>query len=451
MGVYSLEAAELLAAKNKPAVNESFAPYENPILEYGIKSIRADFALFEAQLELDFKEYYDTLNEADNNNTNNQSGNTSDPEFDANKREADRQQAEHEKDIEAQKNANEKASKDSKLRQAAGKMKIDSGTIKKFGEFIKRIWQNLITSLKSLFNRLVAGFNKFYDANGEKFQATVAKLTPENVSKYSGGNISIINPDTVHSKYKDIIDEYKSAFGDLKNKSLEDVNDAINDIKNKMRDASVEVHSEKRGAEDSNVDIQGSLVPVKGAVSIIIANKDKIKGFKELAKKEYEDLIQFGQDREREANNDYSAALRDGGQEKANQDTSLQLNKEKAQKVSQLGANIGAEYGKALSSATGSLIKAASSIVANIEGRSLKQKASAAGATIKGAIKNRKNNNSNNESEDENEGGEQPEATHASALIDSDDDLLTESEAANILQFMVEDVCDINFDECFNF
>ena len=112
-------------------------------------------------------------------------------------------------------------------------------------------------------------------------------------------------------------------------------------------------------------------------------------------------------------------------------------NKEKAQKVSQFGAKLGAEYGKAMSSAAGSVTKTAFGIVANVEGKTVKAKVNAA----REVIRNRGDNGEY--------GNEDYDATGESAF--EEDDLFTVSETASILQVMVEDTCDINFDECFDF
>lgn len=429
MGVYSLEAAELLAAKNKPAINESFTPYENPILEYGIKSIRADFALFEAQLELDFKEYYDSLNEADNNKDN--SGTTvnvqngqADPEFDAKKRAADNAQDKKEKeDADAQK-AQEDASKKSKFNQTVGKLKIDSGTIRKFGELLKRLWQNLVTSLKSMLNRLIGSFNNFADKNGEKFNAAVAKISNADfAAKYDGEEISIMDPQAVESEFKSLISSYTSAFANLDSMSIEDVNGKVSEFDDKINEIKNKAHGIKKSPAE--------------AAKIVASNKGLLGSFKSTANAEFSSLVKFGESKETAANNAYSQAVRDQGQEAADKDSKLQVNKEKAQKVAQLGARLGAEYGKAMSSATGSIMRTAFGIVANVEGKTVKAKVNA----TKEAIKNRGDNGETGE--------EDYDATSESAF--EDDDLFTVNETAAILQVMVEDTCDINFDECFDF
>ncbi len=442
MGVYSLEAAEMYAAKNRPAINESFAPYENPILEYGIKSIRADFALFEAQLELDFKEYYDTLNEAEDKGkeeggtTVNVNNTAPDPEFDAKKRAADNAQDKAEKEEADKEKAAQDASKGSKFRQTLGKMKIDSGTIAKFGEFLKRLWNGFVNSLKGMLNRLIGGFQNFIDKNGEKFNAAVAKINePGNLAKYEGEKVAVIDPAVADGKFKDVINEFDNTFKDLKGMSVEDVDAKIKEIEEKMQGVINSVNSSK--ADN-----------VQEAAKIINASKGTMNQFKQIASAELNRLIKFGEEKEREANNAYSAAVRDNGQEAADKDSSLQINKEKAQKVAQLGNKLGAEYGKLLSSATGSVTRAALGIVANIEGKTVKQKAAAVKNTMSEKAAARK---AAKEQEAEAKAAEQPEAQNASAVMDSDDFLLTEAETAIAIQAMVEDTCDINFDECFEF
>ena len=238
MGVYSLEAAEMYAAKNRPAINESFAPYENPILEYGIKSIRADFAWFEAQLELDFKEYYDTRNEGkggeqkDTNNGGvvvNVNGGEQKSETD-NLRDKDKYEEEKKEKADREK-AQQDASKGSKFHQTLGKMKIDSGTIAKFGEFLKKLWNGFVNSLKGMLNRLIGGFQNFIDKNGEKFNAAVAKINePGNLAKYEGEKVAVIDPAVADGKFKEVISEFDSTFKDLKGMSVEDVDAKIKEI-----------------------------------------------------------------------------------------------------------------------------------------------------------------------------------------------------------------------------
>ena len=429
MGVYSLEAAELLAAKNKPAINESFTPYENPILEYGIRSIRADFALFEAQLELDFKEYYDSLNEADDNKDNggttvNVQNGQADPEFEAKKRAADNAQDKAEKEEADKEKAQQDASKKSKFNQAVGKLKIDSGTLKKFGEMLKQLWRNLVASIKSMINRLAGSFNQFTDKNGEKFNAAVAKISNSDfVSKYDGEEINIVDPSAVDAKFKSLISSYMSDFSDLENMSIDDVNNKISEFNDTLSNISQEVHANKKSPAD--------------AAKIIMNNKSLLGTFKSTTDAQFNALVKFGEQHEQKANNAYNQAVMNNGQENADKDSKLQIGKEKAQKVAQLGAKIGAEYGKAMSSAAGSVTKTAFGIVANVEGKTVKAKVNAA----REVIRNRGDNGEY--------GNEDYDATGESAF--EDDDLFTVSETASILQVMVEDTCDINFDECFDF
>lgn len=451
MGVYSLEAAEMYAAKNRPAINESFAPYENPILEYGIKSIRADFALFEAQLELDFKEYYDTLNEAEDKGkeeggtTVNVNNTAPDPEFDAKKRAADNAQDKAEKEEADKEKAAQDASKGSKVRQTLGKMKIDSGTIAKFGEFIKKLWQNLVTSLTSMFNRLVGSFNKFADNNGEKFASAVNKIKGMNSNSYKGGDISIVAPNAVKAEFDKLIQRCYKLLKESDSLEIEQVESEIRQLDDDLKDKLAELHQ---------------TVGFDVAKSIIVSNADILNNnnFKNTAKKAYENLISAAKEKAETADMNYSKKVREEGQEAADKDSSLQIDKEKAQKISQIAGKIGAEYGKAVSSSVGSIVRAASGIVAYSEGKSLGAKVDATKEVINDKKNDKKNPGApvntmaNPPSVGDDQGNKYANlrVNHASYSLE-DDDLLTVSETANILQVMVEDVFDINFDECFEF
>ena len=62
MGVYSLEAANYINGINENSTYESApvqtAPYSDSIMEFGLYAIRADQALFESLIELDFRDKF---------------------------------------------------------------------------------------------------------------------------------------------------------------------------------------------------------------------------------------------------------------------------------------------------------------------------------------------------------------------------------------------------------
>ena len=163
MGVYSLEAAERLAAKNKDTelLDESYMPYENPILELGIMNLREDFAMFEAMLEMDFGDYYQSLNEekagADSPTVDQVAGQQAADAYNKLQDQEDKDKA-----------LKEKNAKNASMNANLAKMKNVSGMLRKIGETIKKIWEAFKRGVMNLFNRFFQSYDTFLQDKGGK-------------------------------------------------------------------------------------------------------------------------------------------------------------------------------------------------------------------------------------------------------------------------------------------
>ena len=439
MGVYSLEAAERLAAKNKDTelLDESYIPYENPILEYAITSIRADFAMFEAMLEMDFADYYQSLTEAPATpaqNNQDPAPATDDVDLQRKQKEFDKENEE-----EAKKKAlDEKNAKDARMSAALNKMKNTSGMLRKIGETIKKIWEAFKRGVANLFNRFFQGYDSFLQDRGAKFDTYVSNIDKNDISKFDG-EVKVYDIDSLTSAYDKIVNEWKAIAND----------ESPVQVKAKLEDLEKAIESAKNSAKNA-----------KGSEAVQLIKSIKAKNIKTIASSKKDEITKAADEMERKMSIETAQAKIDKGDE-ADSDTALQQKREVTQLLVNFGNKLANDYAGSLANANASAYAGAAKINGFFVGKGMvsvatsgvanaaKQKAQPAVDAVKNKADEIKTKAEINKAI--RDGVNNMESQNASADISDNDDVFTEAELCSTLGAILEDNAMIEFDECFEF
>ena len=185
MGVYSLEAANYINGINTNSTYESApvqtAPYSDSIMEFGLYAIRADQALFESLIELDFRDKFAEINEqalleADDGHVKAPKGSSPLQQAQANRINAtvDKEKAEEEAKKKLIK-ANQRSEK-----VAGFGVRLSEG-LKKIVEVIKRAISNIVENFKTWIGKLHDVLSK--GETGAKYAEALDKVDLSRVSK----------------------------------------------------------------------------------------------------------------------------------------------------------------------------------------------------------------------------------------------------------------------------
>lgn len=453
MGVYSMEAAERLAAKNNiNSTEETFMAYENSLLEFGIQAMRTDMAIFESMIELDFKEYYNTLNEADddkkdapspvtvNNVTNNAApqtptkGEEKKSEYEADKAIKADKEAERNKKIEGMK-SNAK-SKMNELKAKANGANIATN--------LKRLWDNLVEAIRRMLAKFKAG-TAYAGKNGdEKLQKQIAALGNLGEGKLENfkGKMKMLDVSKVDAGYRKIIAAVPTDMG-----TVTDINSYNEGVKAEIADVRKEASSE----------IEGGAAIFAKAKGILLAY-DAVKAE---AEKEIQTITQKVTALGNDANRAIETNKVEGGN--ADEDSKLQHNREVATKLASVISGITNAYLGDLSQAATDAKAAISKLagfcgadIGNMEAKKAsdeeayaagdaekKAKAAEADNAKSGRISKMQDANRRNE--------EIVDSMNDSADMLTNDDLLTESEIREALATIYEDAALISVNECYVF
>lgn len=432
MGVYSLEAAERLAAKNKDTelLDESYMPYENPILELGIMNLREDFAMFEAMLEMDFGEYYQSLNEADDDKDN-----APTPTPTQEKREADAYAKEQEEEAKA-KNTAEKNAKSASMNANLAKMKNVSGMLRKIGETIKKIWEAFKRGVMNLFNRFFQSYDTFLQDKGGKFDASVANLAKHNLAEFEG-KVKVYDIDDVIGAYDKIETEWRNLSNTGRTSSPVEIKGNLEDLDKKIEEA-------KNGYKE---------VSATEALPLI---KKAQGGIKSTASSKKDTILRAADEMEREMSQETAQAKLDKGDE-ADTDQALQQKREVTQLLVNFGNKLANAYASSLANASASAYAAAAKINGHFAGKNMvsistKEKVDAAkAATSRAGQRVKDAAEQMDPGMDTTPRVENIKPQNASADLIDEDDVFTEAELCEALGSILEDNAMIEFEECFDF
>ena len=439
MGVYSLEAAERLAAKNKDTelLDESYMPYENPILEFGIMNLRQDFAMFEAMLEMDFGDYYQSLQEAPVPGIGTAPARSY--SSDSAQERKDNAMEDKRQEDEAKAKATEEANaKKAAMNANLAKLKNTSGILRKIGEAIKKIWEAFKRGVANLFNRFFQSYDSFLQDKGGKFKASVDNLDKVNISEFDG-EIKLYDIDNVIDGLDKIKDEWTAL----------------------SRDASpVEISGKIEDLEKELEAVKNSHKNYSGAEAVRIIKNVQSKDAKKLGATAKDSINRAADEMERKMSQEVAQAKLDQGED-ADKDAGLQQKREVTQMLVNFGNKFSNAYANCLADASAAAYTGAARINGffagkNIAATSTKDIANAAKQKAQPAVDAVKNKADEIKTKAEinkaiKDGVNNMESQNASADISDNDDVFTEAELCSTLGAILEDNAMIDFDECFEF
>jgi hypothetical protein len=196
MGVYSLEAANYVNGINANVKHESApvqaAPYADSIMEFGLYALRADQALFESLIELDFRDKFAEINEqalleANDGHVTAPKGSSPLQQAQANRinSEVDKAKAEEEA-------KNKLIKSNQRAEKVAGFGTRITEAFKKIVEFIKRAITNIAENFKTWIGKLHDVLSK--GESGEKYAAALDKVDLKRVSKVK---VTLVDKDKI--------------------------------------------------------------------------------------------------------------------------------------------------------------------------------------------------------------------------------------------------------------